>query len=470
MDRAFRVAMAALPVIVVLMCLVLAQTFPGYFSNQRYLAGMIFGLILLVCLWRYDRLFFPFLMVAFLWAGTNVPMTEPWTTARWVVLGAGALVGFVQATRVGGLRYHQFHLAAALCVISAVISAMVSGSPQFSLLKALSLFLLFLFGSAGARLVFRSPDHFLRGLLLACELSVYVSLLCYMVLGLELWGNRNSLGAVEGVIAAPLLFWGALAAVEKKMRVRYAISCAGALYLVYFSITRAAMLAAFLSMFALLLGLRRNKLLLQGILGIICVTAVTAIGAPGRFDELRSSVVSGVIYKGHQNQGLLGSRLSPWQDTVRVIQDNPYFGSGFGTSFSEDEAFGEGRRLASTAQLREHGSSYLAIAEYVGLIGILPFALLILLLGHSVFRVFQWLRHTGNPSHYSVPMMMVVIAGLVHAGFEDWLFAVGYYMTVLFWTLAFLLADVVLQPEVFQSTFLHGMRFRFLNGATAARP
>jgi hypothetical protein len=31
---------------------------------------------------------------------------------------------------------------------------------------------------------------------------------------------------------------------------------------------------------------------------------------------------------------------------------------------------------------------------------------------------------------------------MVHAGFEDWLFAVGNYTCVFFWTLAFALPDV----------------------------
>jgi hypothetical protein len=37
-------------------------------------------------------------------------------------------------------------------------------------------------------------------------------------------------------------------------------------------------------------------------------------------------------------------------------------------------------------------------------------------------------------------------AGLVHAGFEDWLFAVGYYLCVFFWTLAFMFVDVLPHP------------------------
>ena len=236
MDKALRVAVAGIPVILVVALIILARSLPSYFNNQQYLAGFIFLQILLVCLWSYDRLFFPFLMIAFLWAGMDVPMTQPWTMGRWVVLGAGAFVGFVRALRMGLQRYHLFHLAALFCVGSALVSAMVSVVPQFSLMKAFSLFLLFLYAAWGGRLVLRDPDRFFRGLLLACEIGVYVSAFAY-TLGFEIWGNANSLGAVEGVIGAPLLLWGALVAPTKNLRVRRAVACLGALYLVYFSVT-----------------------------------------------------------------------------------------------------------------------------------------------------------------------------------------------------------------------------------------
>ncbi len=37
----------------------------------------------------------------------------------------------------------------------------------------------------------------------------------------------------------------------------------------------------------------------------------------------------------------------------------------------------------------------------------------------------------------------MMAAGLVHAAFEDWLFATGYYLCVFFWALAFVLVDVL---------------------------
>ena len=463
-----RIAAAGVPALLLVALVVLGRSMPGYFNNAQYLAGFIVLQVLLVCLWSYERFFFPFLMVAFFWAGMDVPLNGTWTIARWIVLGLGALVGFVRAMRMGVQRYHPFHLAALFCVASALVSAMVSVLPEFSLMKVCSLLLLFLYGASGARLVLRNPDRFFRGLMLACEVSVYVSMFCYLALGLEIWGNGNSMGAIHGVVVAPILLWGTLVAGTKNLRVRRAVGCVGAIYLVYFAVTRAAMLAAAFSLLTLLVGVRRNKLIVQGLVAVACVLAVTAIAAPRHFDDLKTSFVEGVVYKGHQDEGLLGSRLAPWQETVQVIQQNPYFGSGFGTSTSGDKPFGESGRFRSDSLTnREHGSSYLAITEWVGLLGLLPFIVLIALTMQAVARVFFYLRRTGDITHYSVPLMMVVAAGLAHAVFEDWLFAVGYYLTILFWSLTFVLMDVLPEASPQRSTFIHGMRFRYVTDPTA---
>jgi hypothetical protein len=84
--------------------------------------------------------------------------------------------------------------------------------------------------------------------------------------------------------------------------------------------------------------------------------------------------------------------------------------------------------------------------EGVGLLGVVPFIALVLALALKVGGVFAWLRRTADFRHFSVPVAMVLTAGLIHAGFEDWLFAVGYYLSVFFWVLAFAFVDL-LPPE-----------------------
>ena len=460
MNKALAILGTALPAVIVVVFVVLGRFRPGYFTNENYLVAGVFLQLLALSLWFYDRLFFPVLMISFLWAGVDLPMSASWTAARWLVLGVGAFVGFIRSIRLGRQQYNPFHLVSFFCVASALVSAMVSALPGFSALKALSLFLLFLYGSAGARLVLRDPDRFFRGLLLACEINVYATAIFYFVLRQEVWGNANSMGAVEGVVAAPLLLWGALEAADRNLRIRRAVACAGALYLVYFSVTRAALLAVVVSFALLMMGLRRQRLLIQGIVVAGGLVALTGIVAPQHFEDLKTSFTEGVIYKGHHSQGLLASRRTPWQETVQVIQDNPYFGSGFGTSLSQSSPFGEATTFTSTSVTnREHGSSYLAIVEWMGLLGIVPFIVLIGRLTLTVWRVFVWMRRTRNAAHYSVPIMMIIAAGLTHALFEDWLFAVGYYLTILFWSFAFLLVDLAPQAPRNPVTLTHGMRF-----------
>jgi hypothetical protein len=60
----------------------------------------------------------------------------------------------------------------------------------------------------------------------------------------------------------------------------------------------------------------------------------------------------------------------------------------------------------------------------------------------TAMQTFRWMRRTGSPSHYAVPFALVIVAGLIHAGFEDWLFAAGSYLCVFFWVSAFLLVDL----------------------------
>jgi len=140
----------------------------------------------------------------------------------------------------------------------------------------------------------------------------------------------------------------------------------------------------------------------------------------------------------------MGSRRTPWEKSIATIKDHPLFGTGYGTSpTGEDPGFGAGRFSSSAETSREHGSSYMTIAEWVGLLGVLPFVALLAVTASNVWKVCGWMNRTANPCHYSIPLAMVLLSGLVHAAFEDWLFAVGSYPCVYFWVFAFLLADLV---------------------------
>jgi len=190
----------------------------------------------------------------------------------------------------------------------------------------------------------------------------------------------------------------------------------------------------------LCISLRRYKLLIEGSALIVAVLATSMIATP----DAMVAAFSATVYKtGSEQQGLLASREAPWHRAVTNIREHPWFGMGLGTTVSGGE--GEEKQLqfsSSTTQTTENGSSYLAIASGVGLFGTLPVLVLLLTLAKRILQTIRWMRTTGSPLHPAVPVALVLVAAVIHAGFEDWMFAPGNYMCVFFWCLAFILVDV----------------------------
>jgi len=429
--------------IVAVLLVLFAATHPGYFSNVTLMGGILLLETVLAAVWLYERWFFQILVLIFLWAGTTLPMANAASAGRWVFLGVG---GFVGVVKWGGLgkkqRFLPIHLMASLCVLAALVSSMVSSRMQLSLLKSSSLFLLFLYGFSGVRVaVAGQEDRFFRGLVTACEVLTFFSGLCYIVFDFAVFGNPNSLGAIMAVAILPILTWSVMVTDERHVLHRRMVALCLAGYLLVSSVSRAGLLACAVTLAVMCFALRRGKLLLKGALVLVFLTTALGVIQPSGFNSLASSFTEQLLYKGKVEKGLLGSRKSPWQESIAVIKDSPWFGNGFGTDriavqISPDSAF---RTIGSNS--REHGSSYIALLEYVGLLGAVPFVILLLFLSFQIFRTCLWMRRTGNPQNYAIPLAMLCLAGLLHAAFEDWLFAAGYYLTLVFWVSAFLLSD-----------------------------
>jgi O-antigen ligase len=455
--RSFSRILLVFAVVSCLFGIYLAIYRPAYLTSVRDLGALIFLQLLLAVIWNYRQRFFPVLLLIFLWAGTDIPLSSIWTSGRWLVLAVGALAGLVIYVKDENHHFGMFHLAAFVSVLSALISAMVSSYPATAMLKALSLLLLFLYGAAGARLaVVGRETSFFSGLLVACEIMVYGTAIAYFVLGLQFFGNPNSLGAVAGVVLAPLLLWGILISETKITRRRRSVAFGLSLVLLFFSFARAGIMAGAVSCVLLCVALRRYRLLIKGA-SVAALAAILIYTVAPRPSEQPDSITSVFVYKGHRDSGVLGSRQSPWQKTVSVIQDHPWFGSGFGTSpVSADENLLTGKYASNASIAREHGNSYLAILEWVGLLGVVPFFILLSFIAVKIIRVLTWMRRTGDPRHAAVPIAAVLAAGLVHALFEDWLFAVGYYLCVFFWSYAFVLFD--LAPAAVPAVAVPGVR------------
>jgi O-Antigen ligase len=434
-------------VIMAMLLFAIAEAHPAYFANVSYIEALLLLEVMAVAVWHFERWFFLGMILTFLWAGTDLPLAGAGNRGRWVFLAVGALVGIVKWLKRDMRRHFTaIDLVALLCVVSAAVSSLVSTRIEMSLLKSSSLLLIFLYGISGAKLaVVGRESKFFPGLLTACEVVSYLSAVAYVVLHFELFGNPNSLGAVMGVVVVPILLWGVLSTADRHVRFRRIIALCLASYLLYLSVSRAAILACAVAVTIMCVALRRQVLLVKGAAVLMFLVAIIAVVQPARFDTLVSSFTEDLIYKGKPQMGILGSRQSPWQETYDVIKrdKNYLFGVGFGTSIAEQQGATAGLLFrTSGGSVREHGNSYLALVEFVGLLGVVPFLVLLVLVLRQIHRGCSLMWRTRDPHHYVVPLVMVCTAGLVHAFFEDWLFAVGFYLTVFFWSLVFVLAEL----------------------------
>jgi O-antigen ligase len=416
------------------------------FSNISFLAGILLLEIFIATVWKYDQRFFILLIIAFAWAGMGVPLGSAWVNGRWAVLAVGAVAGSIVWIRSPRGRFGAFHLIAFFCVCAAFVSATVSSFSQMALLKSSSLLLLFTYCATGARLAFLGrEERFFPALLLGSEIVVYGTAICYLGLGQQIWGNPNSLGAVMSVALFPVLLWGWFTSDGQAVRFRRLMALLLCTYLAFFSMARAAMVSITVVTVVCCYCLRQYKLLMKVAATVLLLIAVTGTLAPDalsrRFGELKDAV----LYKGHKEEGLMGSRRTPWEKSIASIKEHPWFGTGYGTSATGEDPGSSSVQFASSAEAasREHGSSYMSIAEWVGVLGVLPFVALLAITVSNLRKVLVWMRQTAEPRHYSIPVAMVVLAGLVDASFEDWLFAVGYYLCVFVWVFAFVLADLV---------------------------
>jgi O-antigen ligase len=430
----------------------LSLTRPQFLANPQFLGAAIAGQILLVALARYRQAFFFFLMAAFLWAGIDLPLSGAWLQGRWIVLAIGALAGLAIYMRDPRHHFQLIHLFALFSVLSAVVSASVSAYPQEALLKSLSLFLLFLYSATGARLAVPSiePEKFFRKLLLVCEGITYLAAIGYFLLRWSIFGNPNSLGAVMGVLIVPVMLWGFLCAQSVAVKRRLGFSLALAIALLMSTYSRAGIAGGAVACLLISFAMRQYRLIVAGIAASVAIAALTAFLVPqpvGMIEDTHPTSIGELfLYKGKPGADLMASRRAPWDQTVAVIKQHPWFGSGFGTSVTGRSAtyFELTRnRFVDSRMIREHGNSYLAIAEWSGLLGVIPFYLLVGTVTLQAKKAIVQLRRTGDIFAPAVPAAAILIAGLIDAGFEDWLFAAGYYLAVFFWAMSFILADLV---------------------------
>jgi O-antigen ligase len=424
----------------ILFLLVLSVKRPYMFGESNVLALLVLVVAGMIAS-QYQTHFWTIMIAVFFWAGSAFPLAGAMSLFRWVVLGLGAFLGIAYyARRAHRTPFNHLHLLALFAVFAAFASAMVSVNPLLTVLKALSLAALFIYASVGARVLWsKNPEPFVRKLVLMVEILVYFSTLCYAA-SFAVWGNSNSLGLIMGCLCWPVLLWRFILPANRQGSPRRFIPLFLCGALLVFSLSRASMVAAFLTSIFLLVGSRRYRTLLMGMSLFAAILLNMFLLTPERFQNASDSF----LYKKGEHGQLMDSRQKPWTRSLATFREHPWLGLGFGAA---DNSTDVGVTYVTQGhQTRERGSSYLTMLETTGVVGTFFFVLLLLAVIREIWAIFSWLRRTGKVNQPAVVAAAILLAGLMNAFFEDWMFAVGYYMSVIFWVLALSLRDWMACP------------------------
>jgi O-antigen ligase len=424
----------------ILFLLVLSVKRPYMFGESNVLALLVLVIAGMIAS-QYQTHFWTIMIAVFFWGGSALPLAGAMSLFRWVVLGLGAFLAIAYyARKAHRTPLNHLHLLALFTVVAAFASAMVSVNPVLTVLKALSLAGLFIYASVGVRVLWsRNPEAFVRKLVLMAEVLVYFSTVCYAA-SFAVWGNSNSLGLIMGCLCWPVLLWRFILPANHQGSPRRFITLFLCGVLLVFSLSRASMMAAFVTSVCLLVGARRYRTLLMGISLFAAILLNMFLLTPERFQNASDTL----LYKKGERGQLLDSRQKPWERSLATFREHPWLGLGFGAA---DNSTDVGVTYVTQGhQTRERGSSYLTMLETTGVVGTFFFALLLLAVIREIWRVFSWLRRTGRVNQPAVVAAAIILAGLMNAAFEDWMFAVGYYMSVIFWVLALSLRDWMACP------------------------
>src|SRR5580700_2516030 len=139
--------------VVAMLLFAFAERRPAYVANVTVLEALLLLEVVAAAVWHYERWFFLVMILTFLWAGSDLPLAGAGNRGRWVFLAVGALVGIVKWMQRDVRRHFTaIDLVALLCVTAAAVSSVVSNRTEMSLLKSASVFLIFLYGTGGAKI------------------------------------------------------------------------------------------------------------------------------------------------------------------------------------------------------------------------------------------------------------------------------------------------------------------------------
>ncbi|MBP9014357.1 MAG: O-antigen ligase family protein [Smithella sp.] len=228
--------------------------------------------------------------------------------------------------------------------------------------------------------------------------------------------NPNSAG-LTAMISTLLFLYGTRMAATPVSRNIFFLNVLISGLMVFLSGSRASVLGLLMGLMTfylmnLRLGHKKIRLMLAiMIVSFVMLTVVTLL-FPQATERLFENDSSG--------------RLIAWALGWNMFQDTPFFGVGFGSSDLKMQIAG-----AQNPELYFYGvhNSYLRLLIECGVIGLFLSAIPIL---YTMIKAWRSIVSVQNMQLNAV-MMSLVVAGLVNAVFEDWLFGFGSSSTVPFW-------------------------------------
>lgn len=389
------------------------------------------------------------LAMIILWSAASMPLLGDvrglLSIARWGLLAIAALVSiassFKDSFSVLLVKLKPIQVLMLIMVTVVLVLGAYSVNTGLSYLKGtifLTLVVFFMFGyrhfigDASRRVP--SMLNRIGWLLIAVgilSIAYFVVAPSGAVLGAAFGGiyrQPNSLGAIIGVFAIPLFVYKFTCMSGSWKKVFH-----GGVLLINIGIllatrSRAGMLAGLVGAFTILFFLRRRAVVILLLWFGIVVLIV------GQYFSFWSDINQELVFKGREE--FLTGRGSMWEEGIENIMEKPLWGWGFGASkASMDWEFststGEGDR--------EKGSSYLGIIEELGFLGAIPaYVLIFYLISQLRFIIRMRRRILREEWVLLLVLYSIIVAGLVDAGFEAWLFSLGSHIAIFYWLVVFL--------------------------------
>jgi len=362
---------------------------------------------------------------------------------RWVAMGAVGLLGVLAAFRARKkVRTHPWWIMPLLLAPYLLLSATWSIEPDLTIERSASMMLLWGAVFGVVRFALSSPQ-----LILGTIKAIVLPLVCLFwgllpIYGFDLSyvekGYLRSAGAMVNPNAAGIMgafLWPAayyLWRVSDKRRSVWLFATATLGFMVLISGSRGALAATLVAIAALILQGKRTK----GTLGLAvamvaigCGVALGVIGVPEVVER----------YLRVENLEVLGGRRETWPVVWAALGERPFSGYGFGTEEYIFEYVGASFSMHSGAMVH---NSYLGFALQVGLLGALLLFLPLVYVAGTGAR-----EGMASSDQRTAALVASVMAALVIAMTESWIYSAGNALALPFWTFFGLLAGMLARRQ-----------------------